>query len=150
MSIRIFILILILGSLAACNGKQQMSENGKQQMSENGKQQMSENGKQQMSEGEGAFYNMGKKASETMAINAWENLGKDCQNVQSFVQIVEDSMDDVVADMNTKYQGQSAEDFGSGYLAGLLTVLNEVRNQCQSPSAANQLNQLEQVCREKL
>jgi hypothetical protein len=102
-----------------------------------------------MENGSSPFYNIGRNAAESNARSAWNNLGRDCQKVPSFVQIIEDGMDDVVADMGTRYQGQSANNFGAGYLAGLSSVLDDVRTQCQDPSVIDLLDQLEQFCRGK-
>jgi hypothetical protein len=102
------------------------------------------------SESSGPFYNIGQNAAESSAMSAWGNLGKDCQKIPAFVQLIEDSMDDVVADIGTKYEGESANEFGSGYLEGLSSVLDDVRAQCQEPDVADQLDGLVQVCREKL
>jgi len=94
-----------------------------------------------------SFYNIGNNAAKSTAKSAWDNLGPNCQQIPTFVQIIEDSMDDVVADLGTRYKGQSAQDFGSGYLDGLSSVLNDVRTQC--PSMITQIDQLEQFCQSK-
>jgi len=133
MSKQLFILILMLGSLTACGGGGSHVETDRSDPMNTG----------------GSFYNIGKNAAESTAMSAWDNLDRDCQQIPSFVQIIEDSMDDVVADLGTKYQGQSAKDFGSGYLDGLSNVLDDVRGKCQEPSLITQIDQLEQFCRSK-
>ncbi|MEN8215218.1 MAG: hypothetical protein ABFS56_02345 [Pseudomonadota bacterium] len=141
MSKHIFIVILMLGTLTACAEKRLYMETDRSQPMESGSRVLSG--------GSGPFYKIGRNAAESNARSAWDNLGRDCQKVPSFVQIMEDGMDDVVADMGTIYQGQSANSFGSGYLAGLSSVLDDVRAQCQDPSVIAQLDQLEQFCRGK-
>lgn len=131
MSKHLFILILMLGSLTACSGNGSHPEPDRNEPMNTGS----------------SFYNIGNNAAKSTAKSAWDNLGRDCQQIPSFVQIIEDGMDDVVADLGTRYKGQSAKDFGSGYLDGLSSVLNDVRTQC--PSMTTQINQLEQFCRSK-
>lgn len=95
----------------------------------------------------GNFYNMGKNIGQKMADNAWRNLRKSCSNINAFRQMIEDSMDDVAADIGTKYKGQSAKDFGSGYIAGLSGVLTTVRGNCSIYVTGNcRLDSLKQAC----
>jgi len=131
MSKHLFIPVLMFGSLTACGGRGDhvgINSGG----------------------GGNSYYKIGKNAAESIAMTAWDNFGHDCRRIPSFVQIVENNMDDVVADLGTKYQGQSAEDFGSGYLDGLSNVLDDVRAQCPEPGMVTKIDQLEQLCRSKL
>ncbi len=130
MSKQLFILILMLGSLTACGGGSHVETDRSEPMNTGS-----------------SFYNIGNNAAKSTAKSAWDNLGRDCQQIPSFVQIIEDSMDDVVADLGTRYKGQSAQDFGEGYLDGLSNVLGDVRAQC--PSMITQINELEEFCRSK-
>lgn len=162
MSIRIFILTLMLGLLSACGGGGPQVDTPQSEQTPDVKSpsvdpkegsDMMENGETEsesrMPSG-GSFYNIGKNAAESSAMSAWDNLGADCHKIPTFVQLIEDSMDDVVADIGTKYQGQSANEFGSGYIEGLSSVLDDVQAQCQEPDVAEQLERLVQVYREKL
>ncbi|MEN8218333.1 MAG: hypothetical protein ABFS56_18585 [Pseudomonadota bacterium] len=80
--------------------------------------------------GHGPFYNVGNNAGVGLAESAWDNLGRSCREIQIFAQIVEDGVRDAARDIETKYRGRSAKDFGAGYQDGLLSVLNRVRNRC--------------------
>jgi hypothetical protein len=83
----------------------------------------------------GPFYNVGKNAAEQSAESAWDNLGRNCKNIQTFAQIVGDSVHDAARDTETRYRGRSAKDFGAGYQDGLFSVLNRVRDECGDENA---------------
>ncbi|MEN8218331.1 MAG: hypothetical protein ABFS56_18575 [Pseudomonadota bacterium] len=78
----------------------------------------------------GAFYRIGKRAAKALARSAWNNIGHDCTKTSIFVQIVGDGVDDAVNDIGTRYRGPSAEQFGHGYIDGLMEVLDRVVDRC--------------------
>jgi len=77
-----------------------------------------------------SFYNLGENAAKNLADNAWRNLQKPKCQVTNFITIIEKSKNDVTADIGTKYKGQAAKDFGSGYIAGLSGALDRVKSDC--------------------
>jgi len=80
-----------------------------------------------------------------LAESAWDNLGRSCKNVPIFAEIVEDGIRDAARDIETRYRGRSAKDFGAGYQAGLSRVLNKVRNRCETRKVRTLLERLEQL-----
>jgi len=78
----------------------------------------------------GPFYRIAYRAAHGLAQSAWDSLGQDCTRTSIFVQIVGDGVDDAVNDIGTKYRGPSAEDFGHGYIDGLMDVLDKVVDRC--------------------
>jgi hypothetical protein len=97
----------------------------------------------------GPFYNIGENAGEMLAENAWNNLGKSCQNLRTFTEIVRDGIQDAARDIELRiYGGHSARDFSDGYQAGLWRVLKQVRYQCRQTRNANSLlDRLEELVR---
>jgi hypothetical protein len=76
------------------------------------------------------FYNIAYNAAKGLAESAWINIGQDCTKTSIFVQIVGDGVDDAVNDIGTKYRGPSAEQFGRGFIDGLMEVLDRVVDKC--------------------
>jgi len=95
--------------------------------------------------GHGPFYKVGNNAAIGLAEIAWDNLGRDCNKIDVFAQIIEDSISDVKRDIRTRYRGRSGKDFGAGYKNGLSSVLDRVGNKCQSKNAKTSLKQLKQL-----
>ncbi|OAD20965.1 hypothetical protein THIOM_003292, partial [Candidatus Thiomargarita nelsonii] len=93
----------------------------------------------------GPFYKVGNNAAIGLAEIAWDNLGRDCNKIDVFAQIIEDSISDVKRDIRTRYRGRSGKDFGAGYKNGLSSVLDRVGNKCQSKNAKTSLKQLKQL-----
>ncbi len=93
----------------------------------------------------GPFYQVGNNAAKGLAEIAWENLGRDCNKIDVFTQIVEDSIRDAARDIRTRYRGRSAKDFGTGYQDGLSSVLDRVGQKCRSENAKTLLKQLKQL-----
>ncbi len=78
----------------------------------------------------GPFYRIAYRAAHGLAQSTWDSLGQDCTKTSIFVQIVGDGVDDAVNDIGTRYRGRSAEDFGHGYIDGLMDVLDRVVDKC--------------------
>ncbi|TGO03290.1 hypothetical protein PN36_09440 [Candidatus Thiomargarita nelsonii] len=78
----------------------------------------------------GAFYRIAHRAAHGLAQTTWDNLGQDCTKTSVFVQMLADGVDDAVNDIGTKYRGRSAEDFGHGYIDGLMDVLDKIVDRC--------------------
>jgi len=94
---------------------------------------------------QGPFYRVGNNAAKGLAEIAWNNLGSNCNKIDVFAQIIEDSISDVKRDIRTRYRGRSGKDFGAGYKDGLSSVLDRVGNKCQSENAKLLLKQLMQL-----
>jgi hypothetical protein len=79
----------------------------------------------------GALYNVGKNASSAVARSAWQNLGRDCARSDQLLSILGDAVDRTAQTLRSgRYRGQSAQDFGDGYIDGLVMVLDGVVDQC--------------------
>jgi hypothetical protein len=79
----------------------------------------------------GAFYRIGKNASSSVAISAWRNLGQDCTKADKLLEILGGAVDRTAATLRRgRYRGDSAQDFGAGYIDGLVNVLDGVIDQC--------------------
>jgi hypothetical protein len=78
----------------------------------------------------GPFYNIAKNAARGLAQSAWDSIGQDCTKTTEFVIIVGDGVDDATSMIGTVYRGRNAEDFGRGYIDGLVEVLEQVVNRC--------------------
>ncbi|MCK5662884.1 MAG: hypothetical protein KAI17_05325 [Thiotrichaceae bacterium] len=126
MSIRFFMLILMLGSLSACGGGTQLGNAAGSYLVGS------------------EFFKQGETTATATALSAWENLGKSCQQVDAFIGLMEKSTDDATS----QYKGKSVEEFGSGYLSGLSKVVKTIRSQC--PNQSSKLDQLEQTIKDKL
>ncbi|MCK5662883.1 MAG: hypothetical protein KAI17_05320 [Thiotrichaceae bacterium] len=98
-----------------------------------------------------SFYETGKEAGTGLGESAWYNLGQDCSIIPTFVQLIEEGIYDAAKDLQTKYHGNSAKNFGYGYQAGLSNVLNKVRRKCHSRSSVRRLlDDVEQVANRQL
>jgi len=80
----------------------------------------------------GSFYILAFKEARHLAQKAWENIGKDCRKTNMFIQTVGDGVDNVIREIGSEYgrEGRAVEDFGSGYIDGLVDVLEQVVNRC--------------------
>ncbi|RKZ85318.1 MAG: hypothetical protein DRR19_16550 [Candidatus Parabeggiatoa sp. nov. 1] len=81
-------------------------------------------------EARGSFYTVGKNLSENLAQSTWDNLDMDCVNVDEFLRILGDSNDRARKRIASLGGGSSVEDFGSGYIQGLINVLEVVIEHC--------------------
>ncbi|KHD06871.1 hypothetical protein PN36_10055 [Candidatus Thiomargarita nelsonii] len=79
----------------------------------------------------GSFYILAFKEARQLAQKAWENIGKDCRKTNMFIQTVGDGVDNVLREIGSEYGGRAVEDFGKGYIDGLLVVLDQVANAIQ-------------------
>lgn len=80
-----------------------------------------------------SFYKMAKRTSSTLVSSSWNSLGRDCHKADKLVQIIGDGVDRVTRDLrNRRFKGQSATDFGNGYIDGLVSTLDDVVNQCSN------------------
>ena len=79
---------------------------------------------------QGPFYRIAKNAAKFAAQNAWNTINKDCTKATTFVQIVGDAVDNAAKDIGTKFRGRSAEDFGHGYIDGLMEILDKAVQKC--------------------
>jgi len=93
----------------------------------------------------GPFYNVGQNAAIGLAESTWDNLGRNCRNIDTFAEIVEDGIRDAARDIEIRYRGHSAKDFGAGYQAGLSRALNKVRDRCESRRVRRLLARLERL-----
>ncbi|KOR29456.1 hypothetical protein TI03_02285 [Achromatium sp. WMS1] len=79
----------------------------------------------------GAFYRIGRNSSSSVAMSAWRNLGRDCTKADRLLQILGDSVDRTARTLRSgRYSGRSAQDFGAGYIDGLVNVLDGVIDKC--------------------
>jgi hypothetical protein len=77
------------------------------------------------------MYNVAYNAAEGMAQSAWDNIGRDCTKLDQFVKIISLSVGDAVNKIGTPpYTGTAAEDFGTGFIHGLRSVLGRVAIKC--------------------
>ncbi len=127
MTIRFLMLMMMLSLISACETEKDTSP---------------------PTDGDNAFFQQGEKTATANALTAWDNLGQKCQQVDAFIGLMDGSADDAASDIKTKYKGQSANAFGSGYLLGLSKIVTTVRGKC--PEKSQSLNQLEQGIRGKL
>lgn len=79
------------------------------------------------------FYHVGKNLSTRTAQSVWDNLGHECHRVDTFLKIVGDSADRTKSTIRSyARQGRKAvEDFGTGYIEGLVSVLEVVVEHCR-------------------
>ncbi len=80
---------------------------------------------------QGSFYRIGKNSSSAVAKSAWQNLGRDCTRADQLLQILGDAVDRTARTIRSgRYRGQSAQDFGAGYIDGLVKILDGVIDTC--------------------
>jgi hypothetical protein len=79
-----------------------------------------------------SFYNVGKNLSTNLARSTWNNFNQDCYNVDEFLRILGESRGRTTNQISSMAQsGNTAvQDFGSGYVEGLVNVLESVINLC--------------------
>jgi hypothetical protein len=76
-------------------------------------------------------YNMANNTARALAQSAWDNIGEDCTKTSKFIRIVSLGVNDAVRDIGKPpFTGQAAQDFGQGYIDGLMTVLRRVVKKC--------------------
>jgi hypothetical protein len=79
----------------------------------------------------GVFYRLGRNASSSVARSAWRNLGQDCTKADKLLEILGQAVDRTAATLRKRrYRGNSAQDFGAGYIDGLVNVLDGVIDKC--------------------
>jgi hypothetical protein len=79
-----------------------------------------------------SFYILAFNEARHVARRAWKNMGYDCTMTIVFIQLVGESVDDVIKKMSSEYphDERAVEDFSNGYIDGLVEVLEQVVNRC--------------------
>ena len=79
-----------------------------------------------------SFYNVGKNLSTRLAQSVWDDLKHDCHKVDTFLKLVGNSVDRTKKTLRLyAQQGHNVEDFGTGYIYGLLKIFKVVTVHCQ-------------------
>ncbi|MCK5717208.1 MAG: hypothetical protein KAH77_06935 [Thiomargarita sp.] len=77
-----------------------------------------------------ALYERAFTEARHLALNSWSNIGSDCTKTTIFIQLLGDSLDNIIPEIGEAYQGSALEEFGNGYINGLVDVLEEIANHC--------------------
>ncbi|KOR31703.1 hypothetical protein TI05_11940 [Achromatium sp. WMS3] len=77
------------------------------------------------------MYNVGRNASSRAAESAWMNLGRQCTKADILLKILTNSVNRVTRRIRRDFRGNiAAQEFGAGYIDGLVNVLDDVVALC--------------------
>lgn len=76
------------------------------------------------------YYSMGKQGAENQVNAAFSDLG--CVSFDKFRNIIDKQVNFTITQMQTKYKGTAAKEFGKGYIDGLKTSIEYLQESCSS------------------
>ncbi len=78
----------------------------------------------------GELYRRAYQTGNSLAEEAWNNLGQDCMKTSLFLQIIGKDISEATVEIGMRYNGRPAKELVQGYIEGVMDVLDNVLNRC--------------------